>query len=464
MAKILLLVKHITQYLACGFLFMGVLSSPKRKRTGYWEIALLAVVQTFLTVVMGDKFPTAFLGVLVVTLGGLYHYLRGREKLAITLLISLDVYALSLYLNMALGSIIYIVITASMGEGHIFLIGICNIILFCFVTLLCALLLYRKKTKIIGSTGFYSLSVLCGIVLACNIAVVLPNYMSKTRFEWFFSLIALVAVAVILVGAHESWCEQKRKAKLQDHIRELSSQVHHFKEYLPAVKRICDEQLQDLKTKANGSEVAKEFMPFKQGIERMYHEQMEESRKEFLRASAVVETGMVLLDAMLQDFQRRMEQENILFQVQVYTSPLELIRKGKISQSKLMELLGDSLANAIHAIIRKNNRGEETIELHMGISQESGFYEIDIYDSGIPFPENILREFGRRGLTTGGTGEGLANMLETLKKYRISLAITEYAPIEEFSKCINFCFAGDFEVAYYGERADCFELYVSKQE
>ena len=53
MAKILLLVKHITQYLACGFLFMGVLSSPKRKRTGYWEIALLAVVQTFLTVVMG---------------------------------------------------------------------------------------------------------------------------------------------------------------------------------------------------------------------------------------------------------------------------------------------------------------------------------------------------------------------------------------------------------------------------
>ena len=124
-----------------------------------------------------------------------------------------------------------------------------------------------------------------------------------------------------------------------------------------------------------------------------------------------------------------------------------------------MELLGDVLTNAMRAIERKEQREEDIIELDMGVSQESGFYEIDVYDSGVPFEKRILREFGRRGLTTGGTGEGLANMLDTLRIYHVSLAIMEYTPAEEFSKCLNFCFAGDFEVAYYGRQKDCFQLY-----
>lgn len=95
----------------------------------------------------------------------------------------------------------------------------------------------------------------------------------------------------------------------------------------------------------------------------------------------------------------------------------------------------------------------------MGISQESGFYEIDCYDSGVPFDESILKEFGKRGLTTGGTGEGLANMMDTLQRYQISLTITEYEETEEFSKCMNFCFSDDFEVAYSGHNSHLFHLY-----
>ncbi len=463
MIKLLLLFKHITQYLACGFLFVGALPSSSKTKAGSWEVVMVAFIQTILTMVLGEHFPTTFLGSLLTLVAGLYYYWRGREKLIVTLLLSLNVYALSLYLNMFLGCVSYAVITLGTGQEHRLLTGLCNILLFVGTSAFLVYRLSKKKQERPIGMGFYSLSILCGIVLICNIAIVLPNYMSRTRFEWFFSLIALVTVAVILVGTHESCCEQENRTKLQGHIRELSGQVHHFKEFFPALSRLCNEQLRIIYSKEKGMDAAKELLPLTKNLKEICEGQIEESRREFLSAAPKIKTGLVLLDAMLEDYQERMKQRNILFQVKVHTSPAKLIRKKEISQLKLMELLGDVLTNAMRAIERKEQKEEETVELDMGISPESGFYEIDIYDSGVPFEERILREFGHRGLTTGGTGEGLANMLDTLRKYHISLAITEYPPDEEFSKCLNFCFAGDFEVAYYGKQKDSFHLYPEKQ-
>ena len=461
MTQILFLLKHITQYLACGFLFVGGLSSFQKKWNRYLEIVLVAIVQTLLTVEMQDYFPSTFLGVLMMLLSGLYYSFRGREKLIVSLLFSLNIYTLTLYGNMLLGLIAYFMVFTICGERNFLLTGIWNLVLFIGATGLSTIYLFnhqRKKLQV--NSKFYSFSILCGIILTCNIAVVFPEYMSKTRFEWVFSLVALISVAVILVGAHESRREENDRIEMQDHIRELSGQVHHFKEYLPAVKRICEEQLQLIRRKTSSTEIEQEFIPLTQEIEELLEEQMKESRTEFLHAAPVIKTGVLLLDALLLDFQKRMEREDILFQVGIYTSPAQLIREGKISQSKLMELLGDLLANSMHSILRKEIREEETIELNMGISQESGFYEIDCYDSGVPFDESILKEFGKRGLTTGGTGEGLANMMDTLQRYQISLTITEYEETEEFSKCMSFCFSDDFEVAYSGHNSHLFHLYI----
>ncbi len=459
MVNLLLLFKHITQYLACGFLLTGFLPSLGKAKASSWEVVMVAIVQTFLTFLLKDYFPTIFLGSLVTLLAGLYYYWREQGKLVVTLLLNLNIYALSLYLNMLLGCAAYTIIALSIGKEHRLLTGLCNILLFVLVSGFWIERLFKKKRKETFGIGFYSLSILCGIVLICNIAIVLPGYMSKTRFEWFFSLIALVTVAVILAGTHESRCEQENRLKMQGHIRDLSGQVHHFKEYFPAVKRICGEQLRILRSKQKEIDTAQELIPLTEGLEEICNEQIEESRQEFLSALPEIKTGLILLDALLQDYQERMKQKDILFQVRIYTSPSRLIQEEQISQLKLMELLGDVLTNAMRAIERKEQREEDIIELDMGVSQESGFYEIDVYDSGVPFEKRILREFGRRGLTTGGTGEGLANMLDTLRIYHVSLAIMEYTPAEEFSKCLNFCFAGDFEVAYYGRQKDCFQLY-----
>lgn len=110
------------------------------------------------------------------------------------------------------------------------------------------------------------------------------------------------------------------------------------------------------------------------------------------------------------------------------------------------------LTNAFRAIERKQERKEESIEIIFGLS-DSGFYEIDVYDSGEPFPKFVLEHFGRRGLTTGGTGEGIANMLEILQKYRAGLIIEEFSlEKSDCSKCITLRFGGNFEVTLHTSR------------
>ena len=147
MTQILFLLKHITQYLACGFLFVGGLSSFQKKWNQYLEIVLVAIVQTLLTVEMQDYFPSTFLGVLMMLLSGLYYSFRGREKLIVSLLFSLNIYTLTLYGNMLLGLIAYFMVFTICGERNFLLTGIWNLVLFIGATGLSTIYLFNHQRK-----------------------------------------------------------------------------------------------------------------------------------------------------------------------------------------------------------------------------------------------------------------------------------------------------------------------------
>ena len=70
-----------------------------------------------------------------------------------------------------------------------------------------------------------------------------------------------------------------------------------------------------------------------------------------------------------------------------------------------------------------------------------GFYELSVYDNGNLFPEYILNRLGERGVTTGGTGHGLADVFETLHRGKMSFFLNQMLPRESiFTKgiCITF--------------------------
>ena len=57
--------------------------------------------------------------------------------------------------------------------------------------------------------------------------------------------------------------------------------------------------------------------------------------------------------------------------------------------------------------------------------------------------EPILEHFGERGNTTWGTGNGLADMMETVNRARASIEINrQMDPQDVFTKGIFICFDG----------------------
>ena len=65
------------------------------------------------------------------------------------------------------------------------------------------------------------------------------------------------------------------------------------------------------------------------------------------------------------------------------------------------------------------------IVLHFG--QAAGrIYQITIADSGIPFTIRTLENLGAVGNTTGGSGYGIASIIETCQKVHASVKLTEY--------------------------------------
>ena len=71
--------------------------------------------------------------------------------------------------------------------------------------------------------------------------------------------------------------------------------------------------------------------------------------------------------------------------------------------------------------------------------------QIDIYDDGVAFPLFILDEFGKRGNTEGGTGNGITDMLELLEKHKATYQLTEYEKEDTFTKGISIIWDGKNE-------------------
>ncbi len=458
MVELLFALKHMTMYFVCQFVFLDHVKNEKKFLKTTAESFLIAVACTWVTYCLKKVIPVAFIGVSVMILAGIYHHLRNRRKMISAIFLNVDLYVLSLFSNIMLGAAAYTIAYLFHVSENKITVALLNQSLYVMEMILLCWYFEKRKKKKIHPYWFNAFSILCCVVMLCSFVIIMPHSFTRIHAEITFILVAMVSCVGLAVWFWERLKENEEKQKLLAEIKQLRSQVHHYKEFIPAMKRKFDASLEELKRKTTDIKIMEKFKPLVEEIDRLYEEQMEESRKEFLQAGFLAKTGVVFVDALLETYCERAHEEGVSFDVRVFDSPLQLLRMHLIPQMKLEELLGDLLANALHAIERKPIRFDEAIEVDMGVTDD-GFYEIDIYDTGEPFPLFILEDFGKRGLTTGGTGEGLANMLEILHSHGIALKISEYTREPgEFSKCLTLRFAGDYTVTLNTERAVCFHL------
>ncbi len=116
-----------------------------------------------------------------------------------------------------------------------------------------------------------------------------------------------------------------------------------------------------------------------------------------------------------------------------------------ISQSDISTLLADLIENAIVAV--SENVAEKKILVEIGMRNE--IYHIRISDNGVPFPDNVIKNWGIKRTTThaenGGSGIGLMSTYEICTRYHASFMIECYKPTNTYRKCVSILFDGKKE-------------------
>ena len=219
-----------------------------------------------------------------------------------------------------------------------------------------------------------------------------------------------------------------KQQAIEEDNRQMSQRLHRSKDVLGVVSQVvASEEHIDPKLR-------KELADF-------CDDEMNEMQDRTLGVNLIGDTGIELVNVMLQKQMMRCADLNISFDVMIPAPVDGYIQNIGISVTEFMRMLNDLLKNAVKAILSSENEHRELL-LIMGDAGADCF-EIRLYDSGVPFPPVILEHMGERGNTTDGTGNGLADTIETLGHYHASFAIEPIEPgTDIYTKCVHIAFDG----------------------
>ena len=169
---------------------------------------------------------------------------------------------------------------------------------------------------------------------------------------------------------------------------------------------------------------------------------LEEIKKDLYKETAVVEltkTEIVEIDDMLKYMQAECIKNKIGFELQI---------AGNIHYMT---------KNFIIAINHTDNINRGIL---VRLGEIDGIYSLYIYDSGVEFEIETLKNLGKEPSTThadeGGTGMGFMNTFDTLRKYQASLTIKEInnPTKDNYTKVLIFKFdkKGEFQITSYRQK------------
>lgn len=164
-------------------------------------------------------------------------------------------------------------------------------------------------------------------------------------------------------------------------------------------------------------------------------------------------TGIVEIDDMLRYMQSECNKNKIEFILKL-NGRIQPMINNLIDKDDLETLLADHIRNAIIAVEHSENINRSIM---VKLGKTDGEYGLSIYDSGIEFKIETLKNLGKTPSTThaeeGGTGMGFMNTFETLKKYKASLKIEEIGKPskDNYTKVISIKFdnQNDYNIKSY---------------
>lgn len=158
-------------------------------------------------------------------------------------------------------------------------------------------------------------------------------------------------------------------------------------------------------------------------------------------------TEITQIDDMLEFMQSECVKNKIDFNLQIIGNVYHIIN-NIITVEQLEILIADHIKDAIIAIKHTDNINKSIL---VKLGKIDGCYGLYIYDSGIEFEKETLKNLGKKPSTThkdeGGTGMGFMNTFDTLNECKGSLVIKEIGKPskDNFTKIIMIKFDGKNE-------------------
>lgn len=369
-------------------------------------------------------------------------------------------------------NIFSVIISAVVVYGMFYVLGFKNnkIILFhmtliCKIVIIIAVGIFIKKFEVqrllAGKYIKIGISLLCvGIIIATQgfrITGVLSPELAFGLFLFVVIMFSIMAV-VWLVDKREQLSKEdemkkheeemkkheeemkKDQEEMQEKNKNLSGIVHKTREIFPSIAirlRYLEENAADSK------ELTGELQELRKDIEILSNDQAKEDRIENRKNKTFTGSGNSILDGLFQNKLDEAAQKDIDFDIIVRNPVDGLVKNHNISNLALARLVGDLLSNAIYALTQTDVE-EKSLFLCIGRLNEK-VYELAVHDNANPFPVEVLKNLGERGFTShpenGGSGNGMADVMQAVDMAGASFCLEEYLPEEGlFTKCISVCF------------------------
>jgi len=157
----------------------------------------------------------------------------------------------------------------------------------------------------------------------------------------------------------------------------------------------------------------------------------------------IPETGLVSLDGYFAERKAESVSDDVSFKVMV-DRKLDYLTEKNVDILGISQLVANNVSNAFREL-KKSEIGNKEIFVRFRLN-ESGNYQISIYDNAHEFDLSILVNLGVRGNSTNGSGFGWADTMELLSRYNASICIREFKPYGDlFTKEIAIIFDGKNE-------------------
>lgn len=367
-------------------------------------------------------------GIVLDTLGYfLYLYILKRQNISIIFAVVMETELVNQIGAILVTLVVFVIDTlVQNGSYHIFFLYSGYIFR---IILLYALYYVEKKYRILKLL----IETKAKYIIVIGMLFQFTRFIFRTYYEDTESIFLYVALAIFVTGV--LFCvlwlidwyynEREKKLLLEDNNR-MSKRLHKSKELIPAL----NSALTQLKTNNNSSE----FSGILEEIHQLCKEQLDESEQWDMQEKIFPPTGIHILDEQIQLYGIEAAKKGINLDVFVGVQLPETLKERQIKELDFLRLIGDLMRNAFRAI-EKTEKENGNILLVMGCVGD--IFQVDIYDDGVPFPLFILNEFGKRGNTQGGTGNGIADMMDFLERHQATYQLTEYEESATFSKGIS---------------------------